>query len=110
MEETTPYVEAMADTGPHPQENTSASSSIATQVVVRMSAHRDEHTCVNFVWNPIAQWSVLATQGGGHPKVRGSESTRASGEFGCFLGVPRPTCQATARHRCGVSEGGFEIF
>ena len=29
---------------------------------------RDEHTCVNFVWNPIEQWCVLATQGGRPPK------------------------------------------
>ena len=108
MGETTHCEGAMADTGPHQLENRSVSSFIATQVVVRMSARRSEHTCVNSVWN-LAQWSVLVTQGGSHPKVRVRGSTRASGEFvlGC---APCHRCRTTAGHRCGVSEGGFGSF
>ena len=60
---------------PNDLEYKSVSSSITTQVVVRMIARGDEHTCVNSVWNHIAQWSVLVTRGGSHPKVRVRGST-----------------------------------
>ena len=33
-------------------------------------------------------FEFLATQGGGHPKVWGRESSRVSGEFGCFRVCP----------------------
>ena len=46
-----------------------------------MIARPSERTCVSFVWNRIAQWSVLVTWGGRLPKVRVRGSTRASGEF-----------------------------
>ena len=81
MGEATQCVGVTAGIAPHLRENKSVSSTIATWVVVRMIARPSEHTCVSSVWNRIAQWSVLVTRGGRHPKVRVRGSTRASGEF-----------------------------